>query len=339
MAATPREIVHQTLSFAGPARAPRDLWTLPIARSHHPAALAEILTTFPPDVISIDGHERERPQTVGDPYAIGEYTDEWGCTFVNIQAGVIGEVKQPQIQDWDQDAARIPIPRAWLTVDRDAVNQACAATDLFTVCGCNPRPFEQLQFLRGTANLYMDLTDPPPAMRAFMAQMHAFYCDLLTVWANTDVDALHFMDDWGSQRALLIAPAMWRAIFKPMYRDYAQIAHGAGKKIFMHSDGHIRAILPDLIEIGIDAINSQIFCMGVESLAPFAGKMTFWGEVDRQHLLAHATPDEVAAAVRLVHATLWRNGGCFAQCEFGAGARPENVRMVFETWETLTTGA
>ena len=101
------------------------------------------------------------------------------------------------------------------------------------------------------------------------------------------------MDDWGSQRSLLISPAMWRTYFKPMYRDYVQIAHAAGKKFFMHSDGHILAIYPDLIEIGVDALNSQIFCMGVEQLAPFAGKITFWGEIDRQHLLAFATPDEV----------------------------------------------
>ncbi len=116
----------------------------------------------------------------------------------------------------------------------------------------------------------MDLTDPPRQMLAFMAALHAFYCDLLETWARTDVDALRIMDDWGSQRSLLISPAMWRTYFKPLYRDYVQIAHAAGKKFFMHSDGHILAIYPDLVEIGVDALNSQIFCMGVEQLAPFA---------------------------------------------------------------------
>ena len=173
-------------------------------------------------------------------------------------------------------------------------------------------------------------------MAAFMRELHTFYCELLAAWAQTDVDALFFMDDWGSQRSLLISPAMWRTYFKPMYRDYAQIAHAAGKKLFMHSDGHILAIMPDLIEIGIDALNSQLFCMGVEKLAPFAGKITFWGEIDRQYLLAFATPDEVEEAVATVYARLWRNGGCIAQCEFGAGARPENVRRVFTAWDALS---
>ena len=336
MTATSRELVYQTLNFAGPARAPRDLWTLPIAARAYPVELAAILAAYPPDLVGIDGHERQHAPTKGDQYAIGEFTDEWGATFVSVQAGVIGEVKRPLIRDWATDTANVHIPREWLTIDRDAINRDCAATDQFTLCGCNPRPFEQLQFLRGTADLYMDLTDPPPAMLEFMATLHAFYCELLEAWARTDVDALRIMDDWGSQRSLLISPAMWRTYFKPMYRDYVQIAHAAGKKFFMHSDGHILAIYPDLIEIGVDALNSQLFCMGVEALAPFAGKITFWGEIDRQRLLAFDTPEDVEAAVRLVHAHLWREGGCIAQCEFGAGAQPANVERVFATWDKLT---
>lgn len=339
MSATPRELVLQTLNFESPSRAPRELWALPIANLTYPGEVQAILTEFPPDLTGVSGHEREHPPTFGDQHGIGRYTDEWGCTFVNIQAGVIGEVKEPLIRDWQTDTGRVHVPREWLTIDPEAINRDCAATEKFVLCGCCPRPFEQLQFLRGTVDLYMDLTDPPPAMLRFVAEMHDFYCELLSAWARTDVDALRFMDDWGSQRSLLISPATWREIFKPMYRDYAEIAHAAGKKLFMHSDGHILAIYPDLVEIGIDAVNSQIFCMGVDHLAQFAGRITFWGEIDRQHLLAFAAPDEVEAAVRSVHDQLWRNGGCIAQCEFGAGARPENVRRVFAAWQRLAAGS
>ena len=338
MAATPRELVFQTLNFEGPARAPRQLWALPWADMYHPDALKRIRAEFPDDIIGIGGYNSVYPKTYGDPHRIGEYTDEWGCTFINIQDGVIGEVKTPLVRDWEADVARIHIPAEWIAIDRDAINRNCAATDRFTTAGCCPRPFEQLQFLRGTAELYADLTDPTTAMKRFVSEMHRFYCELLSAWAATDVDALMFMDDWGSQRNLLIRPAMWRELFKPMYRDYSQIAHAAGKKLFMHSDGHILSIYPDLIEIGVDAVNSQLFCMGVENLAPYAGKITFWGEIDRQHLLPEATVDEISEAVDLVHRTLWHNGGCFAQCEFGAAARPENVRQVFAQWTEITIG-
>jgi len=337
--ATSRELVYQALNFEGPARAPRQLWTLPWAWIHHADEVQAIVEEFPSDFDGVDGNYSERARQSGDPYKPGLFTDDWGCTFVNIHEGVIGEVKQPLIGDWDADVEKVHIPREWLTFDPASVNRECGMKDAFIMAGCCPRPFERLQFLRGTEDLYVDLADPPDAMLAFMKRMHAFYCELFEKWAATDVDGVGFMDDWGSQKNLLISPAMWREIFKPMYRDFAEIAHSAGKKIFMHSDGCITSIYPDLVELGIDAVNSQLFCMGVENLAPFAGRITFWGEIDRQHLLPYGTLEDIDEAVARVKQTLWRNGGCIAQCEFSAGARPENVREVFAAWDRVTMRA
>jgi len=79
-----------------------------------------------------------------------------------------------------------------------------------TLAGSNPRPFKQLQFLRGTADLYMDLTDPPPQMLAFMASLHAFYCDLLETWARTDVDALRRLLAFATPDEVDAAVRVWR---------------------------------------------------------------------------------------------------------------------------------
>ena len=73
-------------------------------------------------------------------------------------------------------------------------------------------------------------------------------------------------DDWGSQRSMMISPKLWEELFKPLYADYVAIAKKHGKKFFMHSDGYIVDIFPHLIDIGVDALNSQIFVMGVEKL-------------------------------------------------------------------------
>ena len=32
---------------------------------------------------------------------------------------------------------------------------------------------------------------------------------------------------------------------------------------------------------------------------------------------------------------LYSNGGIIGQCEFGPGAKPENVYTVFETWKKI----
>jgi len=79
------------------------------------------------------------------------------------------------------------------------------------------------------------------------------------------------MDDWGGQRAMLIAPAVWRALLKPLYADYIDIAHRHGKSIWLHSDGYILDVLPDLVELGLDAINCQVACMGAAALGAFRG--------------------------------------------------------------------
>ena len=104
----------------------------------------------------------------------------------------------------------------------------------------------------------------------------------------------------------------------------------------MHSDGYIIDILPDLIEMGLDAVNSQIFCMGLENLENFRGQICFWGEIDRQHLLPDGSKKDIENAVHDVYRRLYKTGGVIAQCEFGAGANPDNVYTVFETWNKLT---
>lgn len=333
---TSRELVYAAIDCKNPPRAPRHMWTLPWAKLHYGQELAAIQKKYPDDIVVSPEFLREQPKTEGDPHKVGTYIDPWGCVFTNAVDGIIGEVKTPLVQDDDWlDADKVHIPVEWLTVDADKVNEFCAKDDRFVLGVGRPRPFEQLQYIRGTENLYMDLMDPPEEMMKFIKKMHEFYCELLTVWAKTDVDGLRIMDDWGAQRSLLISPTMWREIFKPLYKDYADIAHAHGKKIFMHSDGNILDIYPDLIEIGIDVLNSQLFCMGLENVEPYAGKICFWGEVDRQNLLPYGTTDEVEQAVQSVCNHLWRDGGCIAELEFGIGAKPENVEATFAAWNKI----
>ncbi len=333
---TSRECVLATLAFKNKSnRVPMDLWVLPWAILHDAETLNRVKTDFPSDMVTAPGFQHEHPPVIGDAYEIGQYMDPWGCIFENMQPGVVGEVKNPIISPEDEewtDLRRVHFPEEWLTIDVEKINRFCAETDKFVLCGATPRPFEQLQFMRGTEQLYCDLMTEPNGMLHMMEKMHDFYKRLLHAWAHTDVDALNFMDDWGSQRALLINPSLWDKFFRPMYQDYINIAHEHNKKIFMHSDGYILEIIPRLIDMGLDALNSQIFCMGIENLAKYTGKITFWGEIDRQYLLSIGSIDEVRDAVALVHDTLWRNGGCIAQCEFGAGAKGENVYQVFKKW-------
>ncbi len=330
-----RRLIEKTLAFDAPARIPRNPWVLAWAGIHYPGELARINQRFPSDIATAPDCLRSPLRTEGIDTELGSFTDEWGCTFINIQRGVIGEVKQPLIRTWD-DLPRVRPPVERLSVDVAEVNAFCRASDQYVLAGTCPRPFERMQFLRGSQNLYLDLGEESPEFFALIDLVHAFFIREMELWAETEVDALNMMDDWGAQQRLLISPKQWRRIFKPLYKTYVDIAHAHGKKIFMHSDGFIFDIYPDLIEIGVDAINSQLFCMDIEKIGElYAGKITFWGEIDRQHLLPYATADEIDAAVRRVYRALYRGGGVIAECEFGTGARPENVWQVYQSWEEV----
>lgn len=334
---TSRELVYRTLEFKNTqGRVPRQMWLLPWASLHYGAEVERIEREFEDDIVNAPCILKGKTIEQGNPYQVGEYVNEWGCRFNNIHEGIIGEVKDALIKDegWE-DVENVHIPVECLDFDVDAVNEFCRGTDKFVIAGCCPRPFEQLQFIRTSEELYVDLMEPPKKMLEFMERMHSFYCELLERWARTEVDALSFMDDWGSQKSLLINPAMWDKYFRPMYQDYINIAKKYGKKTFMHSDGNTLDIYPRLIDMGLDALNSQIFCIGVQELEKYKGKITFWGEIDRQHLLPEGSTKDIEDAVNEVYSRLWADGGCIAQCEFGPGAKPENVYAVYKSWAAV----
>ncbi len=335
---TSRERVKRALTFNFPDRVPRDLWVLPIASNQYKEELDTIRKKFPPDIERAEYNPPLEKYTKGDMYKVGTYIDEWGCIFENIQEGVHGEVKKPLVENWS-DLEKVKPPYELLGKGMEKVNESCRRSDKFMLGGACPRPFERMQFLRGTSNLFMDIVDQPPEFFELRKIVHEYYLKELEIWAETEVDALMFMDDWGSQKSLLIAPELWRKLFKPLYKDYCDLIHSAGKFAFMHSDGYIFDIYQDLIEIGVDAINSQLFCMNIEEIGKhFKGKITFWGEIDRQHVLPSTNPHKVKEAVRRVKEALYDpRGGIIAQCEFGPGARPENIECIFEEWEKCCT--
>jgi uroporphyrinogen decarboxylase len=343
-----RERVIRTLTFGTPDRLPICVWALPYAGMHHPETLKRIQREFPDDIGYVEGGYTPSPRVKGDQYQAGSYTDEWGCVFESIQSGAIGEIRAPMLENLADWEAVVQPPYETLPSGSavqsaiDGVNRRVAASDKFIMSSCCARPWERYQFLRGTENAFCDVMDPEDRrVRGLIKRIHDYYLAELEYWARTDVQGLMFMDDWGSQHQLLIPPPLWRELFKPLYKDYCDLARAHGKFAFMHSDGHITEIYPDLVEIGVSAVNSQVFCMDRAKLAAIAkGRLTFWGEIDRQHILPAQDPEVGRAAVRnyLSHFHDPR-GGVFAQLEFGLGANPETVLAVLDEFLRWRPGA
>jgi hypothetical protein len=331
----PRRIVQKTLVFDDPERIPRHKGILPWAEANYPDFVQRLHEVFPDDILSAPLVYKQPLLTKGDKHKKGTFVDEWGCVFTNPLEGAIGIVQTPLIADW-KDLGKLKPPEATLSLDRKEINAYCREKDQFVLMGSFVRPFERFQFIRTMENALVDLIEKPPELFNLLDRIHQHYLKEVEVWAATEVDAICLMDDWGTQQGLITSPGVFRQIFLPMYKEYAEVARHHGKYVFFHSDGNILDIMPDLIDIGVDAINAQIFCMGVMRMGElYGGKITFWGEIDRQHLLPHGSREDIQQAVYEVWLHLYQNGGVIAQCEFGLEAKPDNVFTVYETWDGL----
>lgn len=333
---TRRERVVTALTGKTPDRIPRAYAALPGFQCNHPGVLERIEERFPQDVADC-GYRLPEGAVRGDPYAIGTYVDEWGCVFENIHAGVIGQVKHPSISSYSALRTFKP-PMHLLGQGMEEVARTCESTDAFTLTPLPVQPFERMQFLRGTAALLRDLIRQPPGLFKLLGKVHEFNVAWVDCWCATPVDCVCIADDWGAQTSPLISPRLWRKLFKPLYADYISRAKRAGKFTYMHSDGYILDILEDLIELGLDAVNAQVTCMDLRELSRrFAGRLTFWGQMDRQHMLCFGTTDDARRAARAFYNHLAAPNGSrvVAQMHIEPDARPENVEQVLAEFERI----
>jgi uroporphyrinogen decarboxylase len=118
------------------------------------------------------------------------------------------------------------------------------------------------------------------------------------------VQIIQMGDDFGTQNALEISPRLYREIFKPRQKlIYEAVRKKSSLRIFLHSCGAIADILPDLIEIGVEAINPvQTSARGMDPARlkrEYGKDLTFWGGgCDTQRILPLGTPAEIRAHVK-----------------------------------------
>lgn len=332
---TSKERVYRTLDFETPDRIPVDLWILPAAEAFHGEALQELLSERGTDFIKAPFHD---PTADAQMYDEGVHTDIWGSVWHSRKAGMAGEVKGYPLED-DEAFRDYRSPLHVLEDVKESdfyrgVDEYLGEhADMFVHSGWMSL-FERMQFLRGTENLFMDIaleTDEFFKLRDMVLAYWLRYTDL--VCAIPGVDACTIGDDWGSQKAMLISPAAWRKLFKPAYKQLINRIHQHGKRAFIHSDGYILDIYEDWIELGADAINSQIWCMGPEKVAQIVkGRITCWGELSRQTVLPFGTPEDIQQQADEMKRLFYQNGGLIGQCETGYDVPLANIRAALNAW-------
>jgi len=112
--------------------------------------------------------------------------------------------------------------------------------------------------LIGQANTLLWMGLYPERMARVIARVGAHYAEC----ARAAMDAARGLIDgfviWGDvayTRAMLFAPSYWRDHFKPWVKAIIDAAHERGLPAIYHGCGNVKDILPDFIEIGLDAYN------------------------------------------------------------------------------------
>jgi len=252
--------------------------------------------------------------------ADGTYTDEWGIGWNSVEyetrfgGGRYTEiVKHPLADDSAIERYQAPDPnRPELYADARRV-VARFKGEYWIVGVTVTTMWEAAWALRGYERMLMDLMLKPDLANRILDIPYQYHLAAAKKLVEIGVDMIWIGDDVGTQKAMLMAPDLWRRFLKPRVAEFISTlkAINPNIKVAYHSDGYIYPIIPELIEIGLDVLNPvQPACMEPAKLKKdFGDNLCFWGTIDEQHTLPFGTGDDVQNEVRQRLATIGKAGG------------------------------
>jgi uroporphyrinogen decarboxylase len=262
------------------------------------------------------------------------WQDEFGVQWDRSIDRDIGNVCNCVIPERSLDNLELPDPRA--PAKFEGFGERCEAGQAKCVqFSIGFSLFERAWTMRGMENLFMDMVEAPEFVDELLDAICDYNVALVEQAVEYPIDAVHFGDDWGSQRGLLMGPGLWERFLKPrLARQYAA-GKAAGKFVTIHSCGMVQEVFPQLIDIGLDCFNPfQPEVMDVYEMKRLHGdRLSFWGGVSTQRLLPYGTPDEVRTEARRLMAEVGNSGGyILAPAHSIPGdAKPENIMALIET--------
>lgn len=126
------------------------------------------------------------------------------------------------------------------------------------------------------------------------------------------LDILCLGDDFATQRGMMISLESWRKHLKPHYTRLFAEAQKRGYPVWFHSCGDVTAVLPDLIEIGVDVWETvQLHTLPISAIElkrEYGKDLCFFGAINTQRL-PFATPVEVREETLRCIEALGKGGG------------------------------
>lgn len=184
-------------------------------------------------------------------------------------------------------------------------------------------------YLRGFENAMYDYADPEN--EGYLRQIYSMIVEHNMKTVNFNIrrgsDYMEFAEDLGTQTGTIVSPDVFRKWVKPAYAALMQPCKRAGMFIGLHSDGRTLDILEDQIEAGVDVVNPQDLCNGIDNLRDrIKGRACIRLDIDRQSVVPYGTPRDVDD---LIHEEIEKlgspMGGLMLLCGIYPPTPPENV--------------
>jgi uroporphyrinogen decarboxylase len=200
--------------------------------------------------------------------------------------------------------------------------------------------FERAWSLRGLEQFLMDMALDSEFANELLERITEIQLALIRRYLELGVDGAYFGDDYGAQKGLIMSPASWRGLFKPRLRRMFAPFRERGLPVIMHSDGQIQKIIPDLVEIGLTALNPvQPEVLEHAWLREnFGGKLAFYGGISTQTVLPGGSPEQVRQAVRACREQLAPQGSGLLLApshRMMTDIPMENVEAMIEEFKTI----
>jgi uroporphyrinogen decarboxylase len=310
-------------------------------------------TAFPDEVIIERFGIDTLPARPGGPDMAAEreidantIVDEWSVTWRRAPGGHFIAANGPfqHLADptpHDLEGFRWPDPSdpGYCRGLRERVRKLHEETDRAVILNLRNGPVHQSQYMRGYAEWLEDLLLRPEFVAALADRITDLWLELNThVLEETQdfIDLASFGDDIGTQRAPLRRPELYRTLIKPYHQRMAAAIKRFDKPILYHSCGSVFKLIPDLLDVGIDALNPvQVAADGMDTQRlkqEYGRDLAFWGGIDTQHVLPLGTPAEVREEVKRRIEDLGDNGG-YVLCpvhNVQPEVPPENLVAMFE---------
>jgi uroporphyrinogen-III decarboxylase len=189
--------------------------------------------------------------------------------------------------------------------------------------------FERSYLLLGMENALVSYVTETSAMAELLHAIADYKIRLIERFDDAiDMDMIWYGDDWGTQDALFMPPAVWRRTIKPGTQRIYDCLKERNIIINQHSCGKIEHVFDDMIEMGADIWNPCQPCNDLASLKKRSdGRIALCGGIDSQFILDRPgiTAAEVKAEVRRRIDELAAGGGYVAAPSHGVPYKQELI--------------